>query len=127
DRSTRGCALGEARSRRRRRSDARRRAGRLRHAERLAGRPAVGGARTRGTAGGPALRIGHPPSPYHPEQGQPAPRGWAGGGIFRLSAVELARPATDADRASCMQLLGAALTRATSMRGGPALVRRATA
>jgi GNAT superfamily N-acetyltransferase len=41
--------------------------------------------------------------------------------------VELARPATDADRASCVQLLGEALARATSMRGGPALVRGATA
>jgi GNAT superfamily N-acetyltransferase len=36
--------------------------------------------------------------------------------------VELARPATDADRAACVQLLGEALARATSMRGGPALV-----
>jgi GNAT superfamily N-acetyltransferase len=41
--------------------------------------------------------------------------------------VELARPATDADRASCVQLLGAALAHATSMRGGPALVGTATA
>jgi GNAT superfamily N-acetyltransferase len=41
--------------------------------------------------------------------------------------VELARPATDADRASCVQLLGDALARAMSMRGGPALVRGATA
>jgi GNAT superfamily N-acetyltransferase len=41
--------------------------------------------------------------------------------------VELARPATDADRASCAQLLGEALTKAASMRGGPALVGSATA
>jgi GNAT superfamily N-acetyltransferase len=40
--------------------------------------------------------------------------------------VELARPATDADHASCLQLLGEALAQATSMRGGPALVGRAT-
>jgi len=39
----------------------------------------------------------------------------------------LARPVTDADRASCVQLLGAALAHATSMRGGPALVGTATA
>jgi GNAT superfamily N-acetyltransferase len=41
--------------------------------------------------------------------------------------VELARPATDADRASCLQLLGEALSQATSMRGGPALVGGASA
>lgn len=41
--------------------------------------------------------------------------------------MELARPATDADRASCVQLLGAALAHARSMRGGPALVGTATA
>jgi GNAT superfamily N-acetyltransferase len=40
--------------------------------------------------------------------------------------VEVARPATTADRASCLQLLGAALAHATSMRGGPALVGAAT-
>jgi GNAT superfamily N-acetyltransferase len=40
--------------------------------------------------------------------------------------VELARPATDADRAPCLQLLGAALAHAKSMRGGPALVGTAT-
>jgi GNAT superfamily N-acetyltransferase len=41
--------------------------------------------------------------------------------------VELARPATDADRASCVQLLAAALAHARTMRGGPALVGAATA
>jgi GNAT superfamily N-acetyltransferase len=41
--------------------------------------------------------------------------------------VELARPAADADLASCARLLGEALTLAASMRGGPALVGRATA
>ena len=41
--------------------------------------------------------------------------------------MELARPATDADLASCVRLLGEALTLAASMRGGPALVGRATA
>jgi GNAT superfamily N-acetyltransferase len=41
--------------------------------------------------------------------------------------VELARPATDADRPSCAQLLGEALAHAASMRGGPALVGGATA
>lgn len=41
--------------------------------------------------------------------------------------MELARPATDADRASCVQLLGEALAHAASMRGGPALVGTATA
>lgn len=41
--------------------------------------------------------------------------------------MELARPATDADRASCVRLLGEALTRAASMRGGPALVGSTTA
>ncbi|HEX5270906.1 MAG TPA: GNAT family N-acetyltransferase [Gemmataceae bacterium] len=41
--------------------------------------------------------------------------------------MELARPATDADRAASVQLLGEALARAASMRGGPALVRGATA
>jgi GNAT superfamily N-acetyltransferase len=40
--------------------------------------------------------------------------------------VELARPATAADRASCLQLLGAALAHAKSMRGGPTLVGAAT-
>jgi GNAT superfamily N-acetyltransferase len=41
--------------------------------------------------------------------------------------VELARPATEADRASYVQLLGEALSHATSMRGGTALVGGATA
>ena len=41
--------------------------------------------------------------------------------------MELARPATDADRASCVRLVGEALTHAASMRGGPALVGEATA
>lgn len=41
--------------------------------------------------------------------------------------MELARPATDADRASCLRLLGEALTHAASMRGGPALVGEARA
>jgi GNAT superfamily N-acetyltransferase len=41
--------------------------------------------------------------------------------------VELARPATDADSAASVQLLGEALARAASMRGGPALVRGSTA
>jgi GNAT superfamily N-acetyltransferase len=40
--------------------------------------------------------------------------------------VELARPATDADRASCLLLLGEALSQARSMRGGRALVGDAT-
>jgi GNAT superfamily N-acetyltransferase len=41
--------------------------------------------------------------------------------------MELARPATDADHAACVQLLEQALSRAASMRGGPALVGSATA
>ncbi|HUE07482.1 MAG TPA: GNAT family N-acetyltransferase [Acidimicrobiales bacterium] len=41
--------------------------------------------------------------------------------------MELARPATVADSASYLQLLGEALAQATSMRGGPALVGGATA
>jgi GNAT superfamily N-acetyltransferase len=41
--------------------------------------------------------------------------------------VELARPATDEDRASYVQVLGEALEHARSMRGGPALVGGATA
>jgi GNAT superfamily N-acetyltransferase len=41
--------------------------------------------------------------------------------------VELARPATESDRASCLQLLGEALSHARSMRGGTALVGEATA
>lgn len=41
--------------------------------------------------------------------------------------MELARPATEADRASCVRLLGEALTHAASMRGGPTLVAGATA
>jgi GNAT superfamily N-acetyltransferase len=41
--------------------------------------------------------------------------------------VELARPATDADRASYVQLLAEALEHARSMRGGPALIGGATA
>jgi len=40
--------------------------------------------------------------------------------------VELARPATAADHASCLELLGDALSHAASMRGGPALVGDAT-
>jgi GNAT superfamily N-acetyltransferase len=40
--------------------------------------------------------------------------------------VERARPATEADRAACGRLLAEALAGAASMRGGPALVGRAT-
>jgi GNAT superfamily N-acetyltransferase len=40
--------------------------------------------------------------------------------------VELARPAGDADRAACTQLVGEALAHAGSMRGGPALIGGAT-
>jgi GNAT superfamily N-acetyltransferase len=40
--------------------------------------------------------------------------------------VELARPAADADRALCAGLVGDALAQAGSMRGGPALVGKAT-
>lgn len=40
--------------------------------------------------------------------------------------MERARPATEADRAACAQLLAQALTGAASMRGGPALIGRAT-
>lgn len=36
--------------------------------------------------------------------------------------MELARPAADADRAACTQLVGEALAHAGSMRGGPALI-----
>ena len=41
--------------------------------------------------------------------------------------MELARPATASDRASCLQLLTEALAHARSMRGGTALVGGATA
>ncbi|HSZ36003.1 MAG TPA: GNAT family N-acetyltransferase [Acidimicrobiales bacterium] len=41
--------------------------------------------------------------------------------------MELARPATDADRGPCLLLLEHALAHAVSMRGGPALVGEATA
>jgi GNAT superfamily N-acetyltransferase len=40
--------------------------------------------------------------------------------------MELARPATDADRAACLTLLSDALGAAATMRGGPALVGPAT-
>jgi GNAT superfamily N-acetyltransferase len=40
--------------------------------------------------------------------------------------VERARPATKADRAVCVRLVGEALTHAGSMRGGPVLVGSAT-
>jgi GNAT superfamily N-acetyltransferase len=41
--------------------------------------------------------------------------------------VELARPATEADRAACARLVGEALSHAASMRGGPALLADVTA
>ena len=41
--------------------------------------------------------------------------------------MELARPATDADRAACARLVGEAVSRAASMRGGAALIGTATA
>lgn len=41
--------------------------------------------------------------------------------------MELARPVTDADHASCVELLGEALRDAASMRGGPALAGSTTA
>ncbi len=40
--------------------------------------------------------------------------------------MEVARPATDADRAACLTLLADALSVAATMRGGPALVGAAT-
>jgi GNAT superfamily N-acetyltransferase len=40
--------------------------------------------------------------------------------------VELARPATDADRAACHTLVSHALSGAVGMRGGPALIGTAT-
>jgi GNAT superfamily N-acetyltransferase len=40
--------------------------------------------------------------------------------------VELARPATESDRAACRALLDAALSTAAAMRGGPALLGTAT-
>lgn len=40
--------------------------------------------------------------------------------------MELARPATGSDRASCVRLLEDALSHAASMRGGPALVGNST-
>ena len=93
-------------------------AGRLRHAQRLPGRPASREPGPGRAARRPALRGLHPQPAHDLEPGRPAPRGAAHGPVRRLGAWSWPGRPVAADRQACTRLLSQALVAAASMRGG---------